>query len=112
MKYANTVRNPLTVIAIFAGLVEVSASVVLPLVGEDIQKDFVWFLIFFPTLLVVLFFITLNFNNKVFYAPSDYTDENNYVTLNYKSERQVARLLLNTSESELKSYLESLKGAK
>ncbi|TLN16191.1 hypothetical protein FDZ71_06835 [bacterium] len=72
------VRNPLTTIAIFAAIAEVSGTVVLPFVTEG-QGAFVWFLIAFPTLLVLLFFATLNFNPKVLYAPSDYRNEDNFL---------------------------------
>lgn len=34
-----------------------------------------WFVMLFPTLLVVLFFLTLNFNHTVLYAPGDYSNE-------------------------------------
>ena len=69
------VKNPLTIIAIFAGIAEVSGTVVLPFIDKANQVPFVWFLILFPALLVSLFFLTLNFNNKVLYAPSDYKDD-------------------------------------
>ena len=70
------ISNPLTIIAIFAALAEINATVSIGLVDKDLQKTFIWFVILFPTLLIVLFFVTLNFNTKVIYAPSDYkTDE-------------------------------------
>ena len=59
------VDNPLTIIAIFAGITEVAASVALPFLQQNIQQVFVWFLIFFPFVLIVAFFATLNFNTKV-----------------------------------------------
>lgn len=76
------IKNPLTIIAIFAGIAEVSGTVVLPFIEKDNQSIFVWFLVFFPIILVILFFVTLNFNNKVLYAPSDFKDENNYIQVN------------------------------
>lgn len=76
------IKNPLTIIAIFAGIAEVSGTVVLPFVSPENQELFIYFLITFPTILVILFFITLNFNNKVLYAPSDYKDETNYIKVN------------------------------
>lgn len=76
------IKNPLTIIAIFAGIAEVSGTIVLPFVSETNQELFIIFLICFPSILVVLFFITLNFNNKVLYAPSDYKDETNYIKIN------------------------------
>ena len=39
--------------------------------------------------MIVTFFITLNFNNKVLYAPSDYKDETNYIKVfKYDQSRQ------------------------
>lgn len=70
------VSNPLTIIAIFAALAEINATVSIGLVEKDLQEVFIWFVILFPTILVLAFFLTLNFNTKVIYAPSDYqTDE-------------------------------------
>jgi hypothetical protein len=76
------IKNPLTIIAIFAGIAEVSGTIVLPFVDKVNQTLFIYFLISFPVILVLFFFVTLNFNNKVLYAPSDYKDEQNYVRIN------------------------------
>jgi hypothetical protein len=76
------IKNPLTIIAIFAGIAEVSGTLVLPFVSEANQFLFIYFLIAFPSVLILLFFVTLNFNNKVLYAPSDYKDEDNYISVN------------------------------
>ncbi|OFW61996.1 MAG: hypothetical protein A2133_05110 [Actinobacteria bacterium RBG_16_64_13] len=70
-----SITNPLTVIGVFAGVSEVSGTVALPLLGPDIQHVFVWFVMIFPLLLVLVFFLTLNFNPRCLYAPSDYRDE-------------------------------------
>lgn len=75
------VKNPLTIIAIFSAITEISGTVVLPFVEKGNQQIFVWFLILFPIGLVVLFFLTLNFNPKVLYAPSDYTNEDNFMKM-------------------------------
>lgn len=73
-----TIKNPLTIIAIFAAIAEISGTVVLPFITEANQSTYVWFLMVFPVLLVLLFFLTLNFNHKVLYAPSDFKDEANF----------------------------------
>ncbi|MDD4993746.1 MAG: hypothetical protein PHR83_16110 [Paludibacter sp.] len=73
------INNPLTIIAIFAALAEVNATVSLGLIPENLQAIFIWFVLAFPTLLVICFFITLNFNARVMYAPSDYKDEKNFL---------------------------------
>ncbi|MBU4234464.1 MAG: hypothetical protein L6277_09185 [Desulfobacterales bacterium] len=73
------IGNPLTIIGIFAGIIEVAGTCILPwLVGAN-QDKFVWFLIGFPILLVVLFFITLNCNPKVLYAPMDYREDSSFL---------------------------------
>jgi hypothetical protein len=72
------VSNPLTIVAIFATITEVSGSGVLPFLTPESQALYVWFLMIFPGLLVGLFFLTLNFNHNVLYAPSDFRDESNY----------------------------------
>jgi len=90
------ISNPLTLIAIFAGLAEVSGTVALPAVDVAIQEILVWFVVLFPVLLVVLFFLTLNLNNKVLYAPSDYQDEHHFISTikgTYASESDTATIL-------------------
>lgn len=64
--------NPLTIIALFSCLAEVAGIVALGLVAKEMQSTFILFLIFFPTLLLITFFVTLNFNSKVLYIPSDF----------------------------------------
>jgi len=73
------IKNPLTIIAIFAAIAEISGTIVLPFIAPENQATYVWFLIIFPILLIILFFLTLNFNHKVLYAPSDYQNEDNFL---------------------------------
>lgn len=73
------IKNPLTIIAIFAAIAEISGTVVLPFIATANQATYVWFLIIFPILLIVMFFLTLNLNHKVLYAPSDYQNEDNFL---------------------------------
>lgn len=73
------IKNPLTVIAIFAAIAEISGTTVLPFIETDNQSIYIWFLMLFPIFLVGTFFLTLNFNHRVLYAPSDYKDEKNFV---------------------------------
>ena len=87
------VSNPLTIIAIFAGITEVGGTVILPFLSESNQTYYMWFLIIFPCLLILLFFLTLNFNNKVLYAPSDFSDENNFVELMGKQIKEMEHRL-------------------
>lgn len=75
------VRNPLTVIAIFAGLAEVSGTVMLPFLTPETQKTYVQFLMAFPILLVSLFFAILYWKHHVLYAPSDFRDDKTFADM-------------------------------
>lgn len=74
-----TIKNPLTVIAIFAAIAEISGTLVLPFISPEHQGAYIWFLMLFPVLLVAAFFLTLNFNHAVLYAPSDYQQEEHFL---------------------------------
>ena len=77
IKNTMKINNPLTVIAVFSLLTEASAAVSLPYIDSEHQKAYVWFLIVFPSLLITLFFLTLNFNNKTLYTPADLSKAEN-----------------------------------
>ncbi|WP_233270870.1 hypothetical protein [Pseudomonas sp.] len=77
---ANT-KNPLTIIAIFAAIVEASALASLPFLKEDSQDLYTWFLVGFPPFLTLLFFVTLNFNYKVLYSPSDFNNPGDFMQI-------------------------------
>jgi len=72
--------SPLTIIAIFAAIIEASALASLPFLEEDSQAIYTWFLVGFPPFLTLLFFITLNFNYKALYSPSDYHNGQDFLT--------------------------------
>lgn len=65
------VSNPLTIVAVFAGVTEVASTIALASVRPDLQTAFVWFLIAFPSALVVLFFGTLLFRPNALCAPRE-----------------------------------------
>ncbi len=73
------IDNPLTIVAIFAGISEIAATISLGIVDTEMQKIFIWFVMLFPLALILCFFITLNFNPKVIYSPSDFKDEKNFL---------------------------------
>lgn len=75
----SVIRNPLTVIAIFAGIAEVSGTIVLPLLPVQHQTTFMWFVMGFPCLLVSMFFATLWKKHEVLYAPSDFRDDSGFL---------------------------------
>ena len=73
------ITNPLTIVGIFAALSEVAGTVTVGLLPMEVQHLFIWFMIGFPSALVLFFFATLNFNPRVLYSPSDYSDEANFM---------------------------------
>lgn len=73
------VTNPLTIIAIFAGIIEASSLASLPFLEGHSQDIYTWFLVGFPPFLTLLFFITLNFNHKTLYSPSDFNDQQDFL---------------------------------
>ena len=75
------VKNPLSIIAIFAGIAEISGTTVLPFLAQANQATFIWFLMLFPTILVLAFFAILFAKPSALYAPSDYRDEANFIRL-------------------------------
>lgn len=81
------ISNPLTVISVFAGLAEVMGTVAIKLVIPDLQHIFIWFVMLFPLLLVTAFFVTLNFNPKVLYAPSDFQSDESFKAVIFGQDR-------------------------
>jgi len=80
-KIKNKIQNPLTIIAIFAGIAEVAGTAVLLGLPIELQRIFVWFVMLFPVILVILFYLILIFKTNVLYAPGDFNDERNYMEL-------------------------------
>jgi hypothetical protein len=77
-------RNPLGIIALFVSLIYGFACLVLStslnnLHGQDERIPLIWFIIFFPILILLCFiFLVVKHHHKL-YAPSDYQDESNFV---------------------------------
>jgi len=76
------VSNPLTIVAIFAGTAETFATGALVVLPEPMQAIFIYFVMFFPILIVTCFFLTLIFKPQSLYAPSDFTDEEHFLDAN------------------------------
>ncbi|MBV4549473.1 hypothetical protein [Pseudomonas triticicola] len=91
LKIKNKITNPMTVIAIFAILSETSAAVSLPFLDNKDREIYVWFLISFPFYLLFLFFITLNFNHRSLYSPSDFGKDKSFLKATEHPERESER---------------------
>jgi hypothetical protein len=76
------VSNPLTIISIFAGIAETFATGALVLLPADMQSIFVYFVMFFPILIVTVFYAILVLKPHVLYAPSDYEDQEHFLHAN------------------------------
>ncbi|WP_426117564.1 hypothetical protein [Pseudomonas sp. DSP3-2-2] len=105
MKRLNRIANPISIIAAFAALSEASATTVLPYLDDENRQIYIWFLIAFPSALVVFFFLTLNFNNKVLYTPAELKqlclkNENNPEATSSQSNTSKEAMALNLSFSK------------
>lgn len=78
-----SIKNPLSIIAVFSTITEGLCIYGLPKITEENQELFIWFIICFPTILILFFFITLNFNHKVLYSPSDFIGVNKSTSKNF-----------------------------
>jgi hypothetical protein len=87
----NIIKNPLTIIAIFAGIVEVGSNTVLPFLTSENQSTYIWFLMLFPFVLVLIFFFILYNKHHVLYAPSDFNDEKNFNELLYNTRKSTTK---------------------
>ncbi|MBB1354387.1 ArsR family transcriptional regulator [Pseudoalteromonas sp. SR45-5] len=76
------VSNPLTIVAIFAGTAETFATGALVALPESMQAIFIYFVMFFPVLIVVCFFLTLAMKPQSLYAPSDFSNEEHFLDAN------------------------------
>lgn len=91
LKIKSKITNPMTVIAIFAAISETSAAISLPFLDNKDREIYVWFLISFPFYLLFLFFITLNFNYRSLYSPSDFGKDKNFLKVIDNNDRENKR---------------------
>ena len=91
------ISNPLTIIGVFATITEAGGTVVLPFLTPANQNLYMWFLMVFPSLLLLLFFAILYWKHTALYSPSDYKSDNSFV----KAAQMV--MLVKDNKIELKS---------
>ena len=99
------ISNPLTLIAIFAGLAESAAIGVLPFLESSVQSTFVWFVMLFPALLVVLFFAVLWWRSQNLYAPADYREDASYIHV-HGNKQPLGHSALESTQAERASEAE------
>ena len=105
MKKPETIKNPLTLIAIFAGLSDVAMTSVLPFLQSENESIFMWFVMFYTSLLAGIFFYILIWKREALYAPSDFKDDATWLEV-YRNEEHkilakypVERAIVSPSES-------------
>lgn len=89
MKKPEIIKNPLTLLAIFAGLSDIAMTGVLPFLTSEIQGIFMWFVMGYPLLLVSGFFYILIWKREALYAPSDFRDDATWLQVLRDRERQI-----------------------
>ncbi|MCD0495927.1 hypothetical protein LP085_03595 [Achromobacter sp. MY14] len=109
VSHVGLVKNPLTIIAMFAVIAEVSGAVVLPFLSERVQATYVWFLMLFPFLLVVLFFVTLWAKRDALYGPSDFRDEKHFMDALMRK-ATVSELAIKVATDTAAALLDSVNG--
>jgi len=75
-------KNPLGIIALFQVLIYGIAGYVTANIGStyvDILKPMIWFLVLFPIAVLIVFAYLVIFHHRKLYAPSDFTDEANFM---------------------------------
>lgn len=78
-KGTQKINNPLAIIGIFSTISELAMAATLLKLSSELQEIFIWFVMLFPTLLVILFFMVIFKKPTALYAPSDFKDEDNYI---------------------------------
>ena len=110
------VSNPLTVIAIFAAISEISLVGGMTVVTPELQHIYIWFVMALPTILVLAFFGVLVRDRRVLYAPSDFRDDSAFVALIQGQGREIASRVDQTIEQleattkEIKAQIDALQG--
>ncbi|MBB6559457.1 hypothetical protein HNP48_002124 [Acidovorax soli] len=107
------VKNPLTVVAIFAALAEVSGTLILPHLASEVQETYIWFLMLFPIVLVGIFFWVLYNKHHVLYAPTDFKDDKTFKELfeNASSDERLAKIKVEQDGLGAEAPTESIDGS-
>ena len=76
------VGNPLTLLAVFASISEAVSAAALPFLNEapDDRIVLIWFVVLFPSALVLLFFGTLWVAPARLYGPGDYKSDEAFLS--------------------------------
>jgi len=84
-EFFSHIRNPMTIIALFVGLTEIGFGIGIRNVPQELQSFFIWFIILFPFLCALGFFIILYFRPQNFYSPLDFRSDATYLAVQKQS---------------------------
>ena len=109
-----TPRNPLGVISLFVFLIETVATVSLHAVADQpYAAVLVWFIVTFPSVIAVLFFLLLWFKREALFGPMDFRDDDTFRDLLLKvshieAKQDLARIDRNTTVDDVNVTVDKL----
>lgn len=77
-------KNPLGIIALFVFFIEAISTISIKFLLDNqspYTKHIVWFIILFPSIIALLFFVTLWWKRESFYSPGDFREDSSFVGL-------------------------------
>jgi len=109
-------KNPVGIIALFVFFIEVISVVSLKFILEfqsAYTGHMIWFIILFPSTIVLLFFVTLWFRREGLYSPADFRNDESFLSLFKKVEKleviqQASQIDPRSSSRELISMIKKL----
>lgn len=83
-QYFSRIQNPMTIIALFVGLIEIGFGLILIFskLPENLQVILILFLVLFPVFCAVGFFAVLILRPYSFYGPGDFRSDKSYLSAN------------------------------
>lgn len=96
-----TAKNPIGVIGLFLVLVEAIAAFVIvqSSLSEKLNLILVLFIVFFPCIVLFVFYILVTRHHEKLYSPSDYKDEKNFVNT-YNNSTQMQEIIVSDKQQE------------
>jgi len=107
-------KNPLGIIALFVFFIEAISTISLKFMLQSNSPfigHLVWFIILYPSVIVMLFFVTLWWKRETFYGPGDFRDDSSFVNLFKKVERLEVRQEASQldPEADIDIYMKTIK---
>jgi len=96
----------MTIIALFVGLTEIGFGIVIANTSENLQPFFLWFVVLFPILCGLGFFLVLYFRPQNFYSPLDFRSDETYLAMQ-KQRTDLTEVAKYIQEKEIKNAQET-----